>query len=84
MKKINTLVFAALLVFAAACSSDDDTVNQTCNCQKVIATYNEEQQVFEPIESEYYSDNCEDRQDTYNVNPEQEGTYYVIKCTPNP
>lgn len=82
MKKINTLLFVTLLAFVSACSSDDD--KQTCNCNKIVATYNEQMDAFEPIDTEHYSDNCDDQTTVYNVNPEQEGTYYVIQCSPNP
>lgn len=78
MKRISLL--AATILFAVSCSSDDDAPVAQCNCQKVISTYNEEQQVFMPVSSEFYSNNCAD--ETNGHQPNEDGTFWRINCTP--
>lgn len=77
MKKL--ILSIGVLAAIVACSSDDSP-EKKCNCQKITATYNEEADVFEPIGSEYYSDDCDDRTTVMNENGD--GTYYQINCTP--
>lgn len=77
MKTITLLAAAAL--FMVSCS-DDDGKKQTCDCQKVIAKYNENLNAYETIGSSYYSDDCSDRTDVFNSNGD--GNYFRINCTP--
>lgn len=79
MKKV---LFILALASFAGCSSDDDNQNvDNCNCQKITAVYHEDSEVFEPISTAFYSNNCEDQ--TNNYHEDGEGNYFRIECTQN-
>lgn len=77
MKTITLLAAAAVLLTSC---SDDDSNKETCDCYKITATYNETLEVYDPVSEEYYSDDCND--ETQLFNPNGDGTYYRINCTP--
>lgn len=77
MKK---LLFISAVLSLAACSSDDDSTNNNCNCQKITAIYNDAIGSYEPTGAEFYSNNCNDNMQGFVNNGN--GTYYTIDCTP--
>lgn len=74
MKKISLILI--LSIAALSCSKDND--EQSCNCEKVTASYNESMQAYEILSTEPYSKSCDDYNPHYN--PDGKGTYYMIKC----
>lgn len=79
MKK---LLFILVLSFFVSCSSDDDNPQaNNCNCRKIIVEYNEATQIWDPVSTSFYSNNCDDDMDE--VGEDNNGVYYIIECIPN-
>ena len=77
--KIFTIL--ALLAIIYGCSSDDDKkVVAKCDCQKITATYDAASQTYDPISTEFYSNNCDDEKLQFNT--DNNGKFYRINCTP--